>query len=116
MRRGFYSASPLKNPKPAVAPQPLPKPEQPRVAESPKSTWRSRYTRHEKPILFLSGAAMAAALVVTPAAIDRAAEAVDEHVDEGTDGREQEHRSDRELDDVPDIAERQGKRHGAILT
>jgi len=69
MRRGFYSASSLKNPKPAVAPQPLPKPEQPRVAESPKPTWRSRYKRHEKPILFLSGAALAAALVVTHAAL-----------------------------------------------
>jgi S1-C subfamily serine protease len=76
MRRGFYSASPLKNPKPAVAPQPLPKPEQPRVAESPKSTWRSRYTRHEKPILFLSGAAMAAALVVTHAALTPAPQPV----------------------------------------
>jgi S1-C subfamily serine protease len=69
MRRGFYSASPLKNQKPAVAPPPLPKPEQPRVAESPKSTWRSRYKRHEKPILFLSGALLAAALVVTHAAL-----------------------------------------------
>ena len=69
MRRGFYSASPLRNQKPAVAPQPLPKPEQPRVAETPKSTWRSRYKRHEKPILFLSGAALAAALVVTHAAL-----------------------------------------------
>ena len=69
MRRGFYSASPLRNQKPAVAPQALPKPEQPRVAESPKSTWRSRYKRHEKPILFLSGAALAAALVVTHAAL-----------------------------------------------
>jgi len=69
MRRGFYSASPLRNQKPAVAPQPLPKPEQPRVAESPKPTWRSRYKRHEKPILFLSGAALAAALVVMHAAL-----------------------------------------------
>ncbi|HWI37528.1 MAG TPA: trypsin-like peptidase domain-containing protein [Burkholderiales bacterium] len=69
MRRGFYSASPLRNPKPAVAPPPLPKPEQPRVAESPKPTWRSRYKRHEKPILFLSGAALAAALVITHAAL-----------------------------------------------
>ena len=69
MRRGFYSASPLRNQKPAVAQQPLPKPEQPRVAESPKPTWRSRYKRHEKPILFLSGAALAAALVVTHAAL-----------------------------------------------
>jgi len=69
MRRGFYSASPLNKPKPAVAPQPLPKPEQPRVAETPKPTWRSRYKRHEKPILFLAGAALAAALVVTHAAL-----------------------------------------------
>ena len=69
MRRGFYSASPLRNQKPAVAPQPLPKPEQPRVAESPKSTWRTRYKRHEKPILFLSGAMLAAALVITHAAL-----------------------------------------------
>jgi S1-C subfamily serine protease len=69
MRRGFYSASPLKNPKPAVAPQWRPGPEQPRVAESPRSTWRSRYKRHEKPLLFLSGAALAVALVVTHAAL-----------------------------------------------
>ena len=62
MRRGFYSAA-------RRTERPLPKVEQPRVAESPKAGWRSRYKRHEKPILFLSGVALAAALVVTHAAL-----------------------------------------------
>ena len=49
--------------------QPLPKIEQPAVVESPKPTWRARYKRHEKPLLFLSGAALAIALVATHAAL-----------------------------------------------
>ena len=61
MRRGFYSASPLSR-------QPQAEPKQPRVVETPKVTWRSRYKRHEKPILFLAGAALAVALVATHAA------------------------------------------------
>src|SRR3954468_7768926 len=67
MRRGFYSASPLsrrpaaaKNP---VAIEPLPQSDKPTVVESRKPTWRSRYKRHEKPILFIAGAALAATLV-----------------------------------------------------
>jgi S1-C subfamily serine protease len=39
------------------------------VVEPPKSTWRGRYKRHEKPILFLSGAVLAISLVVTHAAL-----------------------------------------------
>jgi S1-C subfamily serine protease len=73
MRRGFYSASPQRSrkaPGKIVAdPQPLPEPHTARVAEPAKSTWRSRYKRHEKPILFLSGAALVAALVATHAAM-----------------------------------------------
>jgi S1-C subfamily serine protease len=67
MRRGFYSASPLsrrpaaaKNP---VAIEPLPQADKPTVVESRKPTWRSRYKRHEKPILFIAGAALAVTLV-----------------------------------------------------
>jgi S1-C subfamily serine protease len=63
MRRGFYSASPLSR-RPAAAKIPPAT-----VVESPKPTWRSRYKRHEKPILFLSGAVLVAALVVTHAAL-----------------------------------------------
>lgn len=73
MRRGFYSASPLSKRVTArvepVEPQPLPAVERPAVVEPPKVTWRSRYKRHEKPILFLSGAALAIALVATHAAL-----------------------------------------------
>lgn len=73
MRRGFYSAAPLTSRKPAakipVEPQPLPKVQTPSVAEPAKSTWRSRYKRHEKPLLFLSGAFLAVALVATHAAL-----------------------------------------------
>src|SRR5215213_11687049 len=73
MRRGFYSASPLSARKSGgkipVEPPPLPAAQTPSVAEPPKSTWRTRYKRHEKPILFLSGAALAISLVVTHAAL-----------------------------------------------
>jgi S1-C subfamily serine protease len=73
MRRGFYSASPLRPRKPAgkpvVEPQPLPEPPSSPVAEPAKSGWRDRYRRHEKPILFLAGVALAAALVATHAAL-----------------------------------------------
>jgi S1-C subfamily serine protease len=73
MRRGFYSASPLSARKPGgktpVAQPPLPKPQMAQVAEKPKSTWRTRYKRHEKPLLVLSGAVLAIALVATHAAL-----------------------------------------------
>jgi S1-C subfamily serine protease len=73
MRRGFYSASPLQARKPAgriaAEPQPLPRPETTSVAKPAKSTWRGRYKRHEKPILFLAGAALAAGLVATHAVL-----------------------------------------------
>jgi S1-C subfamily serine protease len=72
MRRGFYSASPLSRriaarPQP-VEPQPLPEIQTPAVAEPAKLTWRGRYKRHEKPLMFLSGALAAIALVATHAA------------------------------------------------
>jgi S1-C subfamily serine protease len=73
MRRGFYSASPLSARKPAgkipVEQPSLPQQQTTKVAQPPKTTWRSRYKRHEKPILFLSGAALAIALVATHAAL-----------------------------------------------
>jgi S1-C subfamily serine protease len=73
MRRGFYSASPLSR-QPAAAKKPvandsLPEVETPAVVKSAKPTWRSRYKRHEKPMLFLAGAAVAVALVATNAAL-----------------------------------------------
>jgi S1-C subfamily serine protease len=72
MRRGFYSAAPLPRSKPAgkisLEPQPLPAAEAPKVAEPAKSAWRARYKRHEKVMLFLSGAALAIGLVATHAA------------------------------------------------
>jgi|1185.fasta_scaffold21951_2 S1-C subfamily serine protease len=80
MRRGFYSASPLPARKPAARivdePKPLPKPSTPRVTEKPSSAWRSRYKRHEKPIAFLAGAALAIALVATHAALTPQAQPV----------------------------------------
>ena len=44
-------------------------PPKPRVAEPAKSTWRTSYKRHEKPILFFAGVAAAFSLVVTHAAL-----------------------------------------------
>jgi S1-C subfamily serine protease len=73
MRRGFYSAAPLKSRKAegsiVSTPEALPQAEKPSVAEPAKSTWRAGYKRHEKPILFLAGAALAVALVATHAAL-----------------------------------------------
>jgi S1-C subfamily serine protease len=73
MRRGFYSASPLKARKPAgkivADPKPLPEPSTSSVTEKRTSTWRTRYKRHEKPLLFAAGVAAAIALVATHAAL-----------------------------------------------
>src|SRR5947207_394093 len=73
MRRGFYSASPLPARKPAVKivdeGKSLPRASTPQVTEKPSSAWRSRYKRHEKPIMFLAGAALAIGLVATHAAL-----------------------------------------------
>ena len=49
--------------------EPAPEIPAPRVAKPATSTWRSRYKRHEKPILFLAGVAAAIALVATHAAL-----------------------------------------------
>ena len=66
MRRGFYSAAPQSRRPAAVSTPPV---KQEPVVEKPKATWRTRYKRHEKPILFLAGAALAVALVATHAAM-----------------------------------------------
>lgn len=77
MRRGFYSTSSTSARKPAgkipAEPASLPKTQTAHVTEPAKTSWRSRYKRHEKPLLFLSGAALAIALVVTHAALTPAA-------------------------------------------
>jgi S1-C subfamily serine protease len=49
--------------------EPLPEAPAPAVVERARSTWRTRYKRHEKPILVLAGAALAIALVATHAAL-----------------------------------------------
>src|SRR3954468_3686576 len=71
MRRGFYSAANLSARKPARE-----KPAAAQVAEPAKRAWRDRYKRHEKPILFLAGAALAIALVVMHAELTPAARPV----------------------------------------
>jgi len=71
MRRGFYSAANLSARKPAQE-----KPAAAQVAEPAKRAWRDRYKRHEKPILFLAGAALAIALVVMHAELTPAARPV----------------------------------------
>src|SRR3954470_4974271 len=60
MKKGFYSAAAGKSP---AARAPLPAAETSEVAEPARRTWRDRYKRHEKPLLFAGGAALAAALV-----------------------------------------------------
>lgn len=67
MRRGFYSASPLSSRNPAR--KPLPDAQAPKVTETAKPTWRSRYKRHEKPLFFAAGAALAVALVAMHGAL-----------------------------------------------
>jgi len=73
MRRGFYSASPLSKRIAArhepVEPVALPKSEPETVTKPATPAWRARYKRHEKPMLFLAGAALAIALVATHAAL-----------------------------------------------
>ncbi|HEY5899365.1 MAG TPA: trypsin-like peptidase domain-containing protein [Burkholderiales bacterium] len=54
MRKGFYSAS-VRKPVGPIAVD--------RVTESRKPSWRSLYTRHEKSLLFIAGAALVVALV-----------------------------------------------------
>ncbi|MBV9190047.1 MAG: trypsin-like peptidase domain-containing protein [Betaproteobacteria bacterium] len=57
MKKGFYSAAKVKTP------PPLPAVETKVVVESARRGWRDRYKRHEKPLLFVAGALLAAVLV-----------------------------------------------------
>ena len=68
MKKGFYSTSAQK-PAGIVAPQPLPQPQTKDVAKPARPGWRERYKRHEKPFLFLSGVALAGALVAVHASL-----------------------------------------------
>ena len=59
MKKGFYSAAAGKAPAPRA---PLPQIETSTVAEPVRRTWRDRYKRHERPLLFAAGATAAAGL------------------------------------------------------
>src|SRR3954469_8219097 len=59
MKKGFYSAAAGKSP---AARAPLPAAETSEVAEPARRAWRDRYKRHEKPLLFVGGAALTATL------------------------------------------------------
>jgi S1-C subfamily serine protease len=68
MKKGFYSPSVRKSAR-TVAPAPLPQEQTKEVAKPSRATWRERYKRHEKPFLFLAGAALAVALVAVHASL-----------------------------------------------
>src|SRR4051812_24409810 len=59
MKKGFYSAAAGKVPARGAS---LPERETSTVAEPPRRAWRDRYKRHERPLLFAAGAALAAGL------------------------------------------------------
>ena len=68
MKKGFYSASVRKTAE-TVAPQPLPHTQTKQVAKPARLTWRERYKRHDKPLFFLAGVALAGALVAVHASL-----------------------------------------------
>jgi S1-C subfamily serine protease len=70
MRRGFYSAAGAsRSPGQCRAePAPLPTQETKQVAEPPRRAWRNLYTRSEKALLVLAGAAVVAGLFAANAA------------------------------------------------
>ena len=71
MRRGLYSAAPIRKTSGKVRAEiaPLPQTQTIPVAEAPKLKWRGLYRRHEKPLLFLAGLALAFGLVATHASL-----------------------------------------------
>jgi len=77
MRRGFYSAAPRKPagiiPAPEVS---LRDAETKEVAKPARRTWRDLYKRHEKPMFFLAGAALAVALVAPHGSLAPAAQQI----------------------------------------
>src|SRR5258708_1996608 len=82
MKKGFYSAAAGKTP---AARAPLPAAETSAVAEPARRTWRDRYKRHEKPLLFAAGAALAAGLFgvhlsLSPALLQITQEDIDQAV------------------------------------
>src|SRR5260221_2207207 len=82
MKKGFYSAATGKTP---ATRAPLPAAETNAVAAPARRTWRDRYKRHEKPLLFAAGAALAAALfaahlALTPAPLHITQEDIDQAV------------------------------------
>ena len=82
MKKGFYSAATGKTP---AARAPLPAAETSAVAEPARRAWRDRYKRHEKPLLFAAGAALAAGLfaahlALTPAPLHITQEDIDQAV------------------------------------
>src|SRR5712671_4163723 len=77
MRRGFYSATPRKPAGIIPAPQVLgPAAETKEVAKPARRTWRDLYKRHEKPMFFLAGAALAVALVALHGSLAPAAQLI----------------------------------------
>src|SRR5258708_31867521 len=75
MRRGFYSATPRKPAGIIPAPQVLrPEAETKEVAKPARRTWRDLYKRHERPMFFLAGAALAVALVALHGSLAPAAQ------------------------------------------
>ncbi len=77
MRRGFYSATPRKPAGIIPAPQVLgPAAETKEVAKPARRTWRDLYKRHEKPMFFLAGAALAVALVALHGSLAPAAQQI----------------------------------------
>src|SRR6266478_224321 len=77
MRRGFYSATPRKPAGIIPAAQVLgPAAETKEVAKPARRTWRDLYKRHEKPMFFLAGAALAVALVALHGSLAPAAQQI----------------------------------------
>jgi S1-C subfamily serine protease len=66
MKKGFYSAAAGKVP---ASRAPLPQAETSSVATAARPAWRDRYKRHEKPLLFAAGAALAAGLFALHASL-----------------------------------------------
>src|SRR4051812_1107414 len=69
MKKGFYSAAAGKVPARGAS---LPERETRTVAEPPRRAWRDRYKRHERPLLFAAGAALAAGLFAVHVALSPA--------------------------------------------
>jgi S1-C subfamily serine protease len=62
VRKGFYSGARAPHNEETAAP------ESPRVAEPRQPRWRGFYTRHERPLLLIAGAAFAVAFIATQGA------------------------------------------------